>query len=320
MTRSHVPERSAALGYSANPLDRKAELRDDDQAIARLMADASARSIVIAGDVPVLKKSANRLDALFTLAEADALGQMRERVFLGLHHEPGDAARPVFATLLETEVAEAAQGRDGLMVLDLRSLAVQGLLPPSMLGIMAQAKSMLFWHQRHRFCAQCGGRSVPNVSGWKRVCEDCAAQHFPRTDPVSIMLAVKGERCVLGRQARFPPGVYSCLAGFIEPGETIEDAVRRELHEEAGISVGTVRYLSCQPWPFPSSLMIGCLAEATSDDLVVDTEELEDARWFTRDEVRRILTDTHPDGLTCPPAIAIANSLMRAWAFEGEEP
>jgi NAD+ diphosphatase len=130
---------------------------------------------------------------------------------------------------------------------------------------------------------------------------------------------VRGDRCVLGRQARFVKGVYSCLAGFLEPGETLEDAVRRELFEEAGVATGQVRYLASQPWPFPASLMIGCVAEALADDLTVDFKELEDARWFTRDEVRSMLKGQHPDGIGCPPPIAIAHGLLRAWAEDGED-
>ena len=177
----------------------------------------------------------------------------------------------------------------------------------------------MYWHQRHRFCSNCGAPTGVTAAGWRRECASCNAQHFPRTDPVAIMLAVRGEHCLLGRQSRFPPGMYSCLAGFIEPGETLEDAVRRELFEEAGTQVGAVRYLASQPWPFPASLMIGCLAEATSDAIVVDHNELEDARWFSREETRAMLEGRHPDGLACPQPIAIANSLMRAWALEGQE-
>jgi NAD+ diphosphatase len=154
--------------------------------------------------------------------------------------------------------------------------------------------------------------------GWKRFCTSCEAEHFPRTDPVAIMMAVKGDKCVLGRQSRFPPGMYSCLAGFIEPGETIENAVRRELFEEAGVKTGAVRYLASQPWPFPGSMMIGCIAEALDDALVIDGEELEDARWFSRDEVISMIKGEHPDGLLAPQPIAIANAIMRAWALEGE--
>ena len=153
------------------------------------------------------------------------------------------------------------------------------------------------------------------IGGYRRDCPACGAEHFPRTDPVVIMLAIDGDRCLLGRQARFAPGMYSCLAGFVEPGETIEDAVRRETQEEAGITIGRVRYYSSQPWPFPSSLMIGCHAEALSTEFDRDEAELEDCRWFDRGaKSLRCSPATHPGGIKCPPTIAIAHRLIRAWA------
>jgi NAD+ diphosphatase len=154
-------------------------------------------------------------------------------------------------------------------------------------------------------------------AGWRRDCAKCKAQHFPRTDPVVIMLATDGERCLLGRSPRFVPSMWSCLAGFVEPGEAIEDAVRRETREEAGIACGRVTYFASQPWPFPTSLMIGCHAEALNREIVVDREELEDARWFSKTEVADMLMRKHPEGLTTPPPVAIAHHLIRAWV-EGE--
>ena len=142
-------------------------------------------------------------------------------------------------------------------------------------------------------------------------------QHFPRTDPVVIMLAVDGDDCLLGRQPRFPKGMYSALAGFVEPGETIEAAVRREILEEAGVACGAVRYFASQPWPFPSSLMIGCFAEARSRAIAIDRTELEDARWFSREETLALLEKRHPDGLAAPIPMAIAHHLMKRWASGG---
>jgi len=155
------------------------------------------------------------------------------------------------------------------------------------------------------------------IGGYKRVCTGCEAQLFPRTDPVAIMLAVTPDKCLLGRSPHFPPGMYSCLAGFIEPGETIEDAVRRETFEESGIRIGRVAYHASQPWPFPHSLMIGCFGEALTHDVDPDREELEDCRWFFRDEVAAIIAGTHPDGILMPPPGAIASHLVRAWARQG---
>lgn len=308
-------ERSASVGYAHNPLDRRAALRSDEAAIAKLAQDSAARFFVIAGDVPLLRRTGDGLEALFDRALAESLGQLREEAFLGC-----DAQGPIFAVELDQPAAESEQDADGIVRIDLRTLGVQGLLPPDILGPLGEAKALLFWHRRHRFCAHCGERTTLASAGWRRDCSGCNAQHFPRTDPVAIMLAVRGDYCLLGRQQRFAPGVVSCLAGFIEPGETMEDAVRRELFEEAGIQVGAVRYLCSQPWAFPSSLMIGCIAESTTEALVVDTEELEMARWFSRDEARAILTATHPDGVICPPPIAIAHHLIRAWAVDGEVP
>jgi NAD+ diphosphatase len=176
---------------------------------------------------------------------------------------------------------------------------------------------MLHWHARHRYCSNCGAATRSVDGGWRRDCPQCQAQHFPRTDPVAIMLAVDGERCLLGRSYRFVPNMWSCLAGFVEPGEAIEDAVRRETREETGIECGRVSYFRSQPWPFPTSLMIGCHARALSRDITVDHGELEDARWFDRDEVAAMIQGRHPQGLTTPPTVAIAYHIIRAW-LEGE--
>jgi NAD+ diphosphatase len=203
---------------------------------------------------------------------------------------------------------------DAVKAIDFRSIHTQGLLDPDDLGALAQAGALLAWHATHRFCGRCGQPTAIRAGGYKRVCESCKAEHFPRTDPVAIMLAVTPDRCLMGRSPHFAPGMYSCLAGFVEPGETIENAVRRETFEEAGIRLGRVAYHASQPWPFPFSLMIGCFGEALNEDIVPDLAELEDVRWFTRDEVRAIIDGRSPDGINIPPKMAIASHLIRAWA------
>jgi NAD+ diphosphatase len=192
------------------------------------------------------------------------------------------------------------------------------LLPGEEPGLLAHARSMVDWHARHGFCANCGKPTSPRRGGKERVCEGCGAHHFPRTDPVAIMLVHHGDRCLLGRSRRRVTGNYSALAGFIDQGESIEEAVRREVAEEAGIVVGPVRYHSSQPWPFPSSLMIGCLAEAESTEIVMDEHELSEVGWFDRDVVRDALRepDQPRDGLRVPGPIAIAHHLIRHWALE----
>ncbi|HZL39728.1 MAG TPA: NAD(+) diphosphatase [Pseudolabrys sp.] len=296
------------LGYTQSRIERAAERRPDDAGIAALAAQPSARAYVIGGDLIVMKKGAILNDPLFSMGEAHALGPASETVFLGLL---SDAAR--FGYGIAPVAAEALKTRDGFHVTDLRSIAVQGLVEPDHLPPIAEAKAVLHWHARHRFCPNCGHATRAVQAGWKRDCPQCKVEHFPRTDPVVIMLASDGERCLLGRSPRFVPTMWSCLAGFVEPGEAIEDAVRRETREEAGITCGRVTYLASQPWPFPTSLMIGCHAEALTRDIVVDREELEDARWFSRSEIAAMLMRKHPEGLTTPPPVAIAHHIIRAW-------
>jgi len=188
------------------------------------------------------------------------------------------------------------------------------LLPDRDTAILGQAKALIDWHQRHGFCPRCGGRTTLADAGYKRVCGGCNAEHFPRTDPVVIMLATHADACLVGRGKQFPPGMFSALAGFIEPGETIEEAVRRELFEEAGVRVGAVTYYATQPWPFPSSLMIGCFAEAVGPEITVDGNELAEAFWLERSKARALIGGERIDGLWVPPSIAIAHHLIKTWA------
>jgi NAD+ diphosphatase len=301
------------LGYTKNPIARLGERRDDKAFLAALEADPRAAVYAIGGELVILNKTAGGLDPLFAIAQARALGTAGETVFLGLLD---GAAR--FAVALDGTVAEGLKTSSAFVVSDLRTIAVQGMVDPDHLAQLAEAKALLLWHARHRFCANCGKATNVTQAGWRRDCPACRTQHFPRTDPVVIMLAVSGERCLLGRQARFPRGNWSCLAGFVEPGETIEDAVRRETQEEAGVPCGRVNYFASQPWPFPMSLMIGCHAEALDDAITVDRTELEDARWFEREEAALMLLRRHPDGLATPPPIAIAHHIIRAWVEDGD--
>ena len=296
------------LGYTDSRLERAAELRTNAAAIDAMAAGPRAGAYVIGGDLIVTKKGAALSDPLFTVEQARAFGTATETIFLG--HLDGDGR---FGVGIPQDAAEALKTRDDLLVTDLRSIAVHGLVDAQHLPPLAEAKAVLQWHLRHRFCSNCGAPSNAVDAGWKRLCPSCKTEHFPRTDPVVIMLIVDGERCLLGRSPRFAPTMWSCLAGFIEPGESFEDAVKRETREEAGIVCGRVKYFRSQPWPFPTSLMIGCHAEALSHDIVVDRTELEDARWFSKDECLAMLMRNHPDGLTMPPPVAIAHHIVRSW-------
>jgi NAD+ diphosphatase len=300
------------LGYTQSAVDRAAERRLDAAFLQAAEKAPDAGAYAIVGELVVLRRTGGGLEPLLPPAEARALGAVGETVFLGL---ADGAAR--FGVGLAREAADALKARADLQLIDLRSIAVQGLVAAEHLPPLAEAKAMLQWHARHRFCAVCGAATAVVCAGWKRECPACKAEHFPRTDPVAIMLAIDGERCLLGRQTRFVAGTWSCLAGFIEPGETIEEAVHREVREESGVLCGRVKYLASQPWPFPMSLMIGCHAEALTTKITVDTSELEDARWFTREEAALMLARRHPDKLTTPPPVAIAHHIIRAWVEAG---
>jgi NAD+ diphosphatase len=301
------------LGYTASTIARVAEKRTDEAFLAACAADPRSGTYAIGGELVVMRKTADGLDPLFPIAAAAALAPTAETVFLGLKDDAGR-----FGVALDAEATKALKGRPDLAVTDLRTIAVQGLVEPDHLAPLAEAKAMLAWHARHRFCANCGVPTNVSQAGWKRECPACKVEHFPRTDPVVIMLAVDGDRCLLGRAGRFVNNMWSCLAGFIEPGESFEEAARRETLEEAGIVCGEVKYFRSQPWPFPMSLMIGCHARAENADITVDRTELEDARWFTRDEVALMFVGQHPEGITIPPPIAIAHHIIRAWVEEGD--
>lgn len=294
-----------SLAYSATVIDRAAHRRNEGAALENA---AGAAAYAIVGESVVLRKVDGAFDPLFRIDQARALAAVQETLFLGL----ADGA-PRHALALDPTAAERLKTQDGLFVIDLRSIAVQGLVGPEHLSPLAEAKAMLAWHARHGFCANCGTRTTPSEGGWRRDCATCKVQHFPRTDPVVIMLSIAGDRCLLGRQARFGAGMWSCLAGFVEPGETIEAAVRRETLEEAGIVCGDVTYFATQPWPFPMSLMIGCHARALTTEITVDTTELEDVRWFSREDAAAMLKRNHAQGLSTPPPVAIAYHIIRAW-------
>jgi NAD+ diphosphatase len=296
------------LGYVGARLERAAERRSDAAALAALANAESTRCYLIAGEVVALKKGAGTLDPLFTPGELDRLGTVADLVFLGIC---GDAAR--FAATIDPAKAQSGSVGEEIVLCGLRAAAVQGLVAIEHLAAFAEAKALLGWHARHRYCPNCGTGTVFVEGGWRRDCPSCKAQHFPRTDPVVIMLAVRGEYCLLGRSHRFQQGMWSCLAGYVEPGETIEEAARRETQEEAGIVCGRVVYFASQPWPFPSSLMIGCHAEALSEELRIDRLELDDARWFAREELALMLAGRHPEKLSTPAPVAIAYHLIRAW-------
>ena len=280
------------IGFTGGLLDRGDAIRHDPAAFAALRRDPAARLLVLDGYEPAMAAGELGWTGIDpALADADL-------VLLGLRDGIGH-----FAAITE----QPARGRSFELIAALHALAAGEA------ATYAAARSVLDWHARHRFCANCGQATAPFRAGWGRRCDGCGTEHFPRVDPVVIMIAEHDGRALLGRQPAFPPGRYSALAGFLEPGESIEEAVAREIGEEAGIAVTDVRYVASQPWPFPSSLMIACTAQAADDRITLDRNELEDAIWVPRDTVRAVLAGAEGPFLP-PPPYAIAYSLLKAWA------
>jgi NAD+ diphosphatase len=291
------------LSFTGNPLDRASAERSDPEWINVQKARADARFLPVWQAKPLL--AGNRA-AFLSAAQLD-LDPGQLCVFLGLKD-----GQPLFAVAMaesdEPPLAALGEFRD------MRAAAF--ILPDPDTAIAGQAKALIDWHRRHRFCANCGRETIPADGGYRRLCPNCDTEHFPRTDPVVIMLPLMGEECLIGRNKRFPEGLYSAFAGFIEPGETMEEAVKRELQEEVSLKVAAVRYHASQPWPFPSSLMLGCYADAAAKDFKIDDHEIEDARWIAREEARQRLADKIADGIKMPGTIAIARQLIADWAKE----
>ncbi|WP_068875223.1 MULTISPECIES: NAD(+) diphosphatase [unclassified Phenylobacterium] len=298
--------------FAGNPLNRASDRRGDAAWLAAQLSSSDALGLVLWNGKPLAEKTKDggvQIAYLPAKLAAELAGGNERLLFMGLWQETA-----VFAVDMEGSSDPAQGPLQGLgEFMDLRQVALR--LPAADAGILATAKSMFEWRRRHQYCAVCGQPSEPKDGGWKRQCPSCEAEHFPRTDPVVIMLAYHGERCMLGRQEAWPPGMFSALAGFLEPGESIEEACARELAEEAGLRTRQVRYHSTQPWPYPSSLMIGLIAEVEDDEGTPDQTELSEVRWFTREEARSLLKG-EIEGVFCPPPLAIAHQLLKAWTEE----
>ncbi|MEO1643285.1 MAG: NAD(+) diphosphatase [Pseudomonadota bacterium] len=296
------------IPLGSHPIDRAAHYRTNKAWLDTAFAGETVLVFLMQKGQPLVARDGAGL--VWLGPEVARLQPQAERVFLGVDK----ADNPIFAV----NMGEGFRLNGSLIegtgeFSDMRAAA--GSLPPMQANLAATARSVLEWHRSHRFCSRCGHESDVAEAGWKRTCPNCGAEHFPRTDPVAIMLATHGDKCLLGRQAEWPAGFWSALAGFVEPGETVEQAAARELEEEAGIKADPAKaeYLFCQPWPFPSSMMIGILLEAETTEISVEQDELEAARWVSREEVRQVLAGTHPE-IYAPPGMAVAHHILKVWA------
>ena len=291
--------------YANRSFDRLAKARTDSAWLADERQKPTTRVLLMSGlKVMVLDEADPPCALWLTAGELQGLGETIPKDALFLGRDKGVSA---FAVDL------GGQALPGARYVELRSIG--GLMPADEAGLLAYSRGLIFWHQRHRFCGVCGHETRAEQGGHVRRCHNCGTHHFPRSDPAVIVLVTHpkgGDRCLLGRSKRFIPGMYSTLAGFVEPGESLEETVAREIHEEAGIRVTDIVYRSSQPWPFPASLMLGFQARALDDHLVIDRSELEDAAWFTREE----LIDPSRRPIRLPNPDSIARHLIEAWLVE----
>ncbi len=314
---------SEDMPLAIRPIERAAHRRVDPAAMEAARQDPDVLVCLMRAGEPLLEGAAGGKPlqpgelfrgpqrALCWLGrEAFRLSPDANTLFLGEDRE----GSPIFALDLDPEFELGGSVLEGVGAFEDMRAAAQALSPLEA-NCASTARSLFEWHARHRFCSNCGARSEIVEAGWKRVCPACGAEHFPRTDPVAIMLAVRGDKCLLGRSHGWPAGFLSCLAGFVEPGETVEQAACRELREEAGIKAdpALAEYLFCQPWPFPSSLMIGMILPAESEEISVEQDELEAAYWVSRSDARAMLAGEHPE-FYCPPPMAVAHHILKAWA------
>ena len=312
MTRPNV--------YSGAGLDRADHLRGDEGAMGRILRDPATRFVAVWRSQNLVAASSAEGPTVSWLSGENALAMAQragEQVFLGLEAAQSAATAYVALDFSEHEMPLEALALDGLS--EFRDLREVGALLPQRDGsILAYARGLMHWHRHHRFCGRCGAPTESRKGGHLRVCTrpSCGHQHFPRTDPAVIMLVHDGEACVLGRRPGWPPGLHSTLAGFVEPGESLEEAVAREVLEEAGLVVplAGIRYNSSQPWPFPASLMLGFHARAERAPLTVYDEELESANWYSRDTLLNLGED---DELRLPRGDSIARRLIEDWLAEG---
>lgn len=317
-------KRAETVTFGGSGLDRAAELRSDREALAALERDPAARVLAL-WEQKLLAKAPE--DGLAFVHPSDAMVAGCQYFFLGR-----DEAGPIFAADLIDWVPDAIPDTlgafidlsrqthplapEGAAFSELRS--IMSALSPREAELAATARAVVAWHRGHGYCAKCGNGSEIAEAGWQRLCPACGTRHFPRTDPVVIMLITQGNSVLLGRSPHWPEKMYSLLAGFVEPGETIEAAVRRETFEEAGVQVGQVSYLASQPWPFPASLMIGCAGEAVSKEINIDPLEIEDARWVTREDMVEVLAERH-DEISPARKGAIARFLIEHWLADSLE-
>jgi NAD+ diphosphatase len=300
-------------------LNRMAEKRSDKAWIEERLADKNTRFLLFADLSLAVVSNADKSETelrWYSTDEIQKLGvELQDTLLLGCNTD----GHAVFAvSLKEAEAKAVPGGMDALKPLvDLRSLAMQGALPPEDLSLAGMGRALAAWHGMSKCCGRCGGYTRVRDAGWRRKCRACGQEFYPRSDPAVIVLITDGTRCLLGHHKRYAHKFYSTLAGFVEPGEDFEACVRREMREETGITIGEVTYMASQPWPFPHLMMVGCWAQALTTEVTLEEEELHDARWFTRDEVRLMMEDKHPEDIKVPGPHSIAYALIRSFVESG---